>query len=164
MTTNTCKPGRPRGSGINDNRDLDAVADLLVCEPELKKTPAISRVVQKRHSDHQHQWPAVERRLLRKWNQTAEERLATAQERKEERRNRTTYRSAPHHASSSSMSCLAAIGVGSAFQRALEEERNSWLMNGRVPQAKGGDDPGARIASPRQRSDPQRPAVTDHPG
>jgi hypothetical protein len=101
-----------------------------VCEPELKKTPAISRVVQKRHSDHQHQWPAVERRLLRKWNQTAEERLATAQERKEERRNRTTYRSAPHHASSSSMSCLAAIGVGSAFQRALEEERNSWLMNG----------------------------------
>lgn len=77
--------GRPKGSCLNDARHLDAVADLLLREPGLKKTPAISNVVQKAFPEHQ--WSAVERRLLRKWNQTGEERLQAAQERRDERRH-----------------------------------------------------------------------------
>ena len=85
MTEQRNKGGRPRGSGIDDGRDLDAVADLMVREPGLKKTPAIARVVQDRHP--QHQWQAVERRLLRKWNATDDERMAAARERRAARRS-----------------------------------------------------------------------------
>ncbi len=79
--------GRPKGSGIKDDRYLDAIADLMVRQPNLKKTPAVSQVVQKAFD--QHHWSAAERRLLRKWNNSAEERLEAAQERyAEERRER----------------------------------------------------------------------------
>ncbi len=83
--------GRPKGTGKKDDRHLDAVADLLVRKSELKKTPAISQIVQKAFP--QHQWEAAERRLLRKWNKTAEERLEAASERyAEERRERRVAR------------------------------------------------------------------------
>lgn len=37
--------GRPPGSGIDDSKDLRAVADLLLAEPKLKPTTAMKRVV-----------------------------------------------------------------------------------------------------------------------
>jgi hypothetical protein len=86
--------GRPKGSGIEDGHHLDAVADLLVRHPGLKKTPAISQIVQKAFP--QHQWIAAERRLQRKWNPSAGERLEAARERyAEERRERRAVRSIP---------------------------------------------------------------------
>lgn len=86
--------GRPKGSGIKDDRHLDAVADLLVRQPALKKTPAISRIVQNAFPDHK--WESAERRFLRKWNKSAEERLEAARERYvEERRERRAVRSIP---------------------------------------------------------------------
>jgi len=85
--------GRPKGTGIKDERHLDAVANLIVRQPDLKKTPAISKIVQKAFPEHQ--WSAAERRLLRKWNKSAEERLEAAQERYEEEiRERRAMRSA----------------------------------------------------------------------
>ncbi|MGC1494736.1 MAG: hypothetical protein WA790_02935 [Sulfitobacter sp.] len=76
--------GRPKGTEINDSRYLDKVADLIAKQPELKKTPAIARVVTQHFPEHQHS--KVERRLLRKWNKTSEERLAAAKERHDEAR------------------------------------------------------------------------------
>lgn len=74
--TNKRSRGRPKGTTINDVKYLDAVAALMVKQPELKKTPAISQIVQKYFPEHR--WEAVERRLLRKWNETGEERLEEA--------------------------------------------------------------------------------------
>lgn len=76
--------GRPKGTGIKDDRHLDEIADLLVKNPIMKKTPAIARVVEKRFPAHK--WAATERRLLRKWNITAAERMAAAEERQLENR------------------------------------------------------------------------------
>ncbi len=97
MNTHPRTPGRPRGSSrYKDGPHLDAVADLLVSEPKLRKTPAIGRIVRKRHPERSHDWSSIERRLLRKWNREAEERLAAARERHEERRPRP-QRPAPYH-------------------------------------------------------------------
>lgn len=86
--------GRPKGTGIKDDRHLDAVANLMVRQSALKKTPAISQIVQKVFPEHQ--WSAAERRLLRKWNKSAAERLEAAQERyEEEKRERRAIRSVP---------------------------------------------------------------------
>lgn len=86
--------GRPKGTVIKDDRHLDAVANLIVRQPGLKKTPAISQIVQKAFPEHQ--WSAAERRLLRKWDKSAEERLEAAQERyEEEKRERRAVRSVP---------------------------------------------------------------------
>lgn len=71
--------GRPKGTGIRDDQHLDAIADLITRQPGLKKTPAISQIVQKEFPEHQ--WDTVVRRLLRKWNNEATNRLRTAQER-----------------------------------------------------------------------------------
>ena len=76
--------GRPRGSGKDDSRDLNRVADLMAKDRNLKKTPAISRVVMDRHPPHH--WQKMERRLLRKWNLTGEDRLNEARQRLDERR------------------------------------------------------------------------------
>jgi|GEM_PF-3049764 len=79
------KRGRPKGTTINDSKHLDAVADLIIKNPSLKKTPAIARIVEKAFP--QQNWEAANRRLLRKWNETEKERLATAKERLQEERN-----------------------------------------------------------------------------
>ena len=88
----TCesKRGRPKGSGIDDRRHLERVAELMVRDASLKKTPAIRRVVAEAFAEHH--WSAAERRLLRKWNASSEERLAEARERHEERSRRTVVR------------------------------------------------------------------------
>ena len=65
--------GRPKGTQINDDCYLDMVADLMLKKPDLKKTPAIARVVFEKFPEHEHS--KVERRLLRKWNETGDERL-----------------------------------------------------------------------------------------
>lgn len=74
--------GRPKGTGIEDDPHLDAVANLIVRQPGLKKTPAISQIVQEAFPENQ--WSAAERRLLRKWDKSAKERLKAAQERYDE--------------------------------------------------------------------------------
>ena len=84
----TCesKRGRPKGSGIDDRRHLERVAKLMVRDASLKKTPAIRQVVAEAFAEHH--WSAAERRILRKWNASSEERLAEARERHEERARR----------------------------------------------------------------------------
>ena len=81
--------GRPKGTQIDDGRYLDKVADLMIKEPGLKKTPAINRVVLQDFHDHEHS--KVQRRLLRKWNETCDERLAAARERRAETRSESMY-------------------------------------------------------------------------
>lgn len=80
------KGGRPRGSGKDDSRDLNKVAEIMAKDRTLKKTPAISRIVQERYPPHH--WQKMERRLLRKWNDSGEERLLEARQKLEEKRRR----------------------------------------------------------------------------
>jgi len=82
--------GRPKGTEINDGRYLDQIADLILKEPELKKTPAITRVVAKNFPEHQQS--KTERRLLRKWNRTREERMNAARERRADARRDVSAR------------------------------------------------------------------------
>jgi hypothetical protein len=124
MTTNARRPGRPRGTGKKDGADLDAVADLLVSKPSMRKTPAIAQVVQNRHPDRSHEWAAIERRLLRKWGESGEERMKAAQarhhEREEERRARAYRPAASHGAADLASAALAPLGYGSAFTRSID--------------------------------------------
>ena len=82
MTEKKRGRGRPKNSGIEDGRYLDLVADKMAADPSIKKTPAISAVVQTEFAPHQ--WSAAERRLLRKWNKDSARRLEAARERREE--------------------------------------------------------------------------------
>lgn len=84
------KPGRPKGSfKKGDGKYLDEVADLLTRDTTRKKTPTIACVVEKNFP--QHQWKTAERRLLRRWNETATDRLSAARDRNVERpRNRSS--------------------------------------------------------------------------
>lgn len=82
MSNDNRKPGRPKHSGKNDAKYLEQVADLMVKNPGLKKTPAIRKIVESnpwRVSDN-----SVERRFLRKWKIAGGEYLAAAQERRNE--------------------------------------------------------------------------------
>ena len=81
--------GRPKGTQIDDGRYLNEVADLMIKEPRLKKTPAINRVVL--HNFRDHEYNKVQRRLLRKWNETCDERLAAARERRAKTRSESMY-------------------------------------------------------------------------
>ncbi len=114
--------GRPKGSTIkSDAQHLDAVADLMVRNPDLKKTPAISKVVQKAFP--QQKWEAAERRLLRKWNDTAEERLEAAEERREEeRQSRTVARSLPSsQLFSGNTGVFADLAAGFAMSKQMQD-------------------------------------------
>lgn len=123
--------GRPKGTGIKDDRHLDAVANLIVRQPGLKKTPAISQIVQKTFPEHQ--WNAAERRLLRKWDRSAEERIEAAQKRyEEEKRERRAVRS---FSASDLLSQLTGVNSYAAemarmnsFAREMQEMLNPSLM------------------------------------
>lgn len=78
------KGGRPRGSGKDDTRDLNEVADFMARNPGVKKTPAIAHVVGSKYPEHRQK--SMERRLLRKWNLTGDERLKEAVQRLDEQR------------------------------------------------------------------------------
>ena len=84
--------GRPLGSTSYkiDGTYLDAVADLIVRGPKLKKTRAIIIIVQKALQEHN--WKAATRRLLRKWDQTGSDRLEAAARRREEEQNTSVIR------------------------------------------------------------------------
>ena len=80
MDTEKRQRGRPRGSGKDDSGTLARVADLLVCEPSLKATTAMKRILPERD------WGASDattlvRRLQAKWKSTHETELAAARER-----------------------------------------------------------------------------------
>lgn len=77
--------GRPKGTGHKDGPYLDQVADLMLAEPGMKKTPAITRIVTK-NFPHVANPLSVERRLQRKWDKTQNERMAAARERRAEAR------------------------------------------------------------------------------
>lgn len=117
MTTKRGR-GRPKGSTIkSDAQHLDAIADLMVRNPDLKKTPAISQVVQKAFPEQK--WEAAERRLLRKWNETVEERLEAAQERRREERQ---SRSLPaHELVSRSTGVFADLAAGLAMSKQMQD-------------------------------------------
>ena len=105
------KPGRPRGSGKNDSRELNAVAELMVKNPHLSKTRAISLIVQDRYPPHQ--WASTERRLLRKMEHP-EERIAAARERlSEKRRANRQAEIRPRR-----------VRVGSAIEAMIEQQRD----------------------------------------
>lgn len=74
------KPGRPIGSGKDDTRYLLDVADLLAANPTLKKTPAISKIVQGAFPEQE--WKNAERRLLNKWNVETDKHLENARQRR----------------------------------------------------------------------------------
>ncbi len=119
--------GRPKGTGKKDDHHLDAVADLLVRQSELKKTPAISQIAQKAFPEHQ--WEAAERRLLRKWNKTADERLEAAKERyAEERRERRATRTVPAGGILSRLAAANSLATEMAqrnsFAREMQEALN----------------------------------------
>ncbi|WP_157946786.1 hypothetical protein [Thalassobius sp. I31.1] len=80
--------GRPKGTTLNDARYLDEVADILIRNPSLKKTPTIEKIATKHFPEQD--WEKVRRRLLRKWNNTADERLEAAKERHAELRRETS--------------------------------------------------------------------------
>jgi hypothetical protein len=54
--------GRPRGSGKNDLPQLAQVADLLVCDPSLRPTTAMKRIMRSAKN-----WEARDETLLRRW-------------------------------------------------------------------------------------------------
>ena len=88
------KRGRLKGTQINDSRPLNLVADLMIKEPDLKKTPAIRRVVEANFREHDHS--KTIRRLLRRWKDQGEERLAEAKARRDEAKiESTNYGSKP---------------------------------------------------------------------
>lgn len=62
MSTHKRARGRPRGSGKNDAPHLALVADLIVCEPSLRPTTAMKRVMRSRKD-----WGASDETLLRRW-------------------------------------------------------------------------------------------------
>lgn len=108
--------GRPKGTAINDARHIEAVADVMVRNPDLKKTPAISQIVQKAFP--QHQWQAAERRILRKWNETARERLEEARERRDEHYQASKEQAKRAHAVSRSLTLKQSPSVSEAIKAA----------------------------------------------
>ena len=59
--------GRPRGTGKNDTPFLQQVADLIVEDPNLRKTTAIKRVLDLTHLKPGEMENTVIRRLQHKW-------------------------------------------------------------------------------------------------
>ena len=80
MPTGKRPRGRPRGSGKNDAPHLAQVADLLLCDPSLRPTTAMKRVIARREN-----WGATHETLLRcwqeKWKQQGQSFMAAARER-----------------------------------------------------------------------------------
>lgn len=76
MTERKNKGGRPRGSGKDDSKELNMVADMMVRDPGLKMTAAIKKLAGKLFRPTEQE--AAVRRLQRKWTDSADERLAEA--------------------------------------------------------------------------------------
>lgn len=106
--------GRPKGTEINDGRYLDQVADLMVKDRSLKKTPAIARIVEKNFSPHE--YSKMERRLLRKWNKTSTERLAAARERQADARNSVSHSGGSVQIGSVIAAMESSLGIGHALR------------------------------------------------
>lgn len=119
--------GRPKGSSRyteGDAKMLERVADLLVKEPNLKKTPAIARVVREAVLQS-HLWDAAERRLLRRWEKTGEERLRAARERRDDAiREQRAMRVVPRMDGFGAVTGIAGVTEGlSAFAALQQAER-----------------------------------------
>ena len=106
--------GRPKGTEKNDGRYLDQVADLMVKDKSLKKTPAIARIVEKNFSPHE--YSKMERRLLRKWNKTSAERLAAARERQAEARKSVSHSGGGVQIGSVMAAMESSLGIGHALR------------------------------------------------
>lgn len=93
--------GRPPGTGKNDARTLEAVADMVIATPTLRPTTAMRRVARKATE-------ADIRRFQAKWKEERETLLERARVRAEARRN--TSASPPRrHRSSSGIASLERI-------------------------------------------------------
>lgn len=74
--TNKRGRGRPHGTGLNDEKTLEKIADLIARNPSLRPTTAIKRTLHNPDS-------ATIRRLQVKWKAQGEGFLAKARERRE---------------------------------------------------------------------------------
>jgi hypothetical protein len=81
MTSGKRPRGRPRGSGKNDSRHLVQVADLLVREPSLAPTAAMTRIMRRCKDWDAASEPALIRRWQVKWKQQGEVLLDAARDR-----------------------------------------------------------------------------------
>lgn len=79
------KPGRPKGSGLQDGPHLDQVADLLVTKQAKTPNAAIMEV-HRRERLSEHVRESFRRRMSRKWSKQGPERLEAAKGRLAERR------------------------------------------------------------------------------
>jgi len=73
------RPGRPKGTCIDDTRYFLRLADLMVAETGLKKTTALKRIEPTISK-------SIEARIIRKWNKVAERYLGSARQRVENSR------------------------------------------------------------------------------
>ena len=74
--------GRPKGAvTYHDGRYLDEVADEMIRNPKLRKTPPFAMVAARHFPDFQE--TRVTKRFERAWKKTGEERLAEARERRD---------------------------------------------------------------------------------
>ena len=64
MTTVKRLRGRPRGTGKNDTRQLEQVAEFMISNLSLKPTTAMKQVIASRKS-----WDASDETLLRRWQE-----------------------------------------------------------------------------------------------
>jgi hypothetical protein len=76
------RPGRPKGDGTNDDKELAAMADMILANPGLRPTTAYKRVV------HRPTEAAI-RRIQAKWRERRETLLAAAGDRRDRARERT---------------------------------------------------------------------------
>ncbi|SCX31835.1 hypothetical protein [Agrobacterium rosae] len=84
--------GRPTGTGVDDQRFLDEVADLLLNDPRMKPTAAMRHVIKERKG----QWTAaseeaMKRRLQVKWKAGKGALQMQAKERSEEAQRSPTW-------------------------------------------------------------------------
>lgn len=157
--------GRPKGTEINDGRYLDQVADLMVKDRSLKKTPAIARIVEKNFCPHE--YSKVERRLLRKWNKSAEQRLEAARERQVETRKSVGYTGGGIQLGAAAAAIAAmerSLSIGSSFER-LAGIGSAWEAAERVLNLIGSTLPSSLLQASEavQRAQQQMQDLIDPP-
>lgn len=93
-------PGRPRGDGIDDERELAAMADMLLANPTMRPTTAYKRIVRRPEQ-------SAIRRIQAKWRDRRETFLTAATERRAQAQARTAARTVSSGSSGSSSMRLA---------------------------------------------------------
>lgn len=114
-------PGRPRGDGIDDERELAAMADMLLANPTMRPTTAYKRIVRRPGQ-------SAIRRIQAKWRDRRETFLAAATERRAQAQAKTAARTVSSGSSPLRLATEAAARridgfvAGLAFGRDVQTE------------------------------------------